>query len=111
MHPDEQAIRDLIALWHRATAAGEVDPAVGVLPDDDDVGDRFPPRELVAVVLVRADQDDRPLIGRDVRPQAVALVEAGRDPQLQDPDEEVDRAGHARAAEDHRMVVGVAPHG
>jgi len=31
MHPDEQAIRDLIALWHRATAAGDVNTVLGLM--------------------------------------------------------------------------------
>ena len=36
----------------------EIDAAVGVLTDRDDVGDRLSPWELVRVVLVRADEDD-----------------------------------------------------
>ena len=44
-----------------------VDVAVGVFRDDHDVGDGLPPRQLVGVVLERADEDDRPLLGRDVR--------------------------------------------
>ena len=39
----------------------EVDAAVGVLADRDDVGDRLAPRQLVRVVLVGPDEDDRPL--------------------------------------------------
>ena len=34
MHPDEQAIRELIALWHRATAAGDVDTVLDLMTDD-----------------------------------------------------------------------------
>ena len=34
MHPDEQAILDLIALWHRATAAGDVDTVLDLMTDD-----------------------------------------------------------------------------
>ena len=34
MHPDEQAIRDLIALWHRATAAGDVDTVLDLMTED-----------------------------------------------------------------------------
>ena len=45
---------------------GEVDVAVGVLGDDDDVGDRLAPRQLVRVVLERADEDHRSLFGGDV---------------------------------------------
>jgi uncharacterized protein (TIGR02246 family) len=31
---DEQAIRDLVALWHRATAAGDVDTVVGLVAEE-----------------------------------------------------------------------------
>ncbi len=41
----------------------EVDMAVRVLGDDDDVGDRLAPRQLVRVVLERPDEDDRALPG------------------------------------------------
>ena len=60
------------------------------------------------MVLVRADQHDRPLGGGDVRAKPVAIVKAGRDPELENADEEVDRAGHARAREDDRVLVGRA---
>lgn len=34
MNADEQAIRDLVGLWHRATAAGEVDTVLGLMAED-----------------------------------------------------------------------------
>lgn len=34
MNADEQAIRDLVALWHRATAAGEIETVLGLMADD-----------------------------------------------------------------------------
>jgi len=34
MNPDEQAIRDLIALWHRSTAAGDVDTVLDLMTED-----------------------------------------------------------------------------
>jgi uncharacterized protein (TIGR02246 family) len=34
MNTDEQAIRELIAKWHRATAAGEVDTILDCMTDD-----------------------------------------------------------------------------
>jgi uncharacterized protein (TIGR02246 family) len=34
MSPDEQSIRDLIALWHRSTAAGDVDTVLGLMTED-----------------------------------------------------------------------------
>jgi len=34
MNADERAVRDLVALWHRATAAGDVDTVLGLMADD-----------------------------------------------------------------------------
>jgi uncharacterized protein (TIGR02246 family) len=34
MNTEEQAIRDLVARWHRATAAGDVDTVLGLMADD-----------------------------------------------------------------------------
>ena len=34
MNADEQAIRDLVALWHSATAAGDVDTVLGLMDED-----------------------------------------------------------------------------
>ena len=69
----------------------EVDVAVGVLADRDHVGDGLAPRQLVGVVLVRPDEHDRPLAAAGSRPQALAVVEVRRDPQVEDVDQLVDR--------------------
>jgi len=34
MSADEQAIRDLVALWHSATAKGDVDTVLGLMAED-----------------------------------------------------------------------------
>jgi uncharacterized protein (TIGR02246 family) len=34
MSPDEQSIRNLVAQWHRATAAGDVDAVLGLMSED-----------------------------------------------------------------------------
>ena len=34
MNTEEQAIRDLVARWHKATAAGDVDTVLGLMADD-----------------------------------------------------------------------------
>ena len=34
MNTEEQAIRDLVARWHSATAAGDVDTVLGLMADD-----------------------------------------------------------------------------
>lgn len=34
MNADEQAIRNVIAQWHRATAAGDVDTVLGLMSED-----------------------------------------------------------------------------
>ena len=82
--------------------------AVGVLGDDDDVGDRLAPRQLVGVVLERADEHHRPLPGGICCGQVVPVVEVGGEPQVHDADQLVDRAGRARAAEDHARLVVAA---
>ena len=69
----------------------QVDVAVGILADDHDVGDRLAPRQLVGVMLVGADEHDRPIIPGDLRGELVPLVQAGRYPQLQDADQLVHR--------------------
>ena len=45
-----------------------VDVAVAVLGDRHDVADRLAPRQLVGVVLERADEHDRPLVGAGCAP-------------------------------------------
>src|SRR5690349_22589703 len=45
--------------------ASEVDVPVAVRGDGYEVRDRLPPRELVGVVLVGADEDHRAPLGRD----------------------------------------------
>src|SRR5919108_5770173 len=67
----------------------QVDSAAGVLANRHDIRDRLPPGQLVRVVLVRADEDDRPLRRR----------------QVEEPHELVDRAGRPRAAEENDVVV------
>jgi uncharacterized protein (TIGR02246 family) len=34
MNADEQAIRNLVAQWHRATAAGDIDTVLGLMSED-----------------------------------------------------------------------------
>ena len=34
MNTDEQAIRDVVTLWHSATAAGDVDTVLGLMAED-----------------------------------------------------------------------------
>ncbi len=90
------------------TQGGEVDVAVGVLGDRDDVGDRFAPRHLVGMVLVGADEHHRSPVGRDLVGEVPHVVECRRDAQPQHADEFVDGVGRAAAAEQHDVVVGGA---
>ncbi len=87
---------------------GEVDVAVPILGDDDDVCDRLAPGQLVRVMLEGADEDHGSLLRRDVGGQRVAVVEGRRDPQAEDADQLVDRAGRAGAAEDDAGLVRAA---
>ena len=34
MSTDEQAIRDRVALWHSATATGDIDTVIGLMAED-----------------------------------------------------------------------------
>ena len=76
---------------------GEVDVALAVLADHHHVRDGLAPGQLVAVVLVRADEHDRPLVRRDPRAQVPAVVEVRRDAQVEHVHEPVDRRGGARS--------------
>ncbi len=86
----------------------QVDVAVAILADDHEVSDRLAPGQLVGVMLVRADEDHRPLGVRDAPGQLVPLVQPGRDAQFQDADELVHRGGDAGSAEDDEIVIGAA---
>ena len=90
---------------------GQVDATVGVLVDGHDIGDRLAPGQLVGVVLVGADEDDRSLVGGDVTRQAVARIEVSRDAQVEDADELVHRGRRARTAEDDGVLVAVGAAG
>jgi hypothetical protein len=68
------------------------------------------PGQLVTVVLVGADEDHRTRFGGNAGAQLVAFVQIAGNAQVQDVDELVDGAGGSRAAEDHHIPLGVAPH-
>jgi hypothetical protein len=74
----------------------EVEPAVGILAYDDQVGDRLPPRQLVRVVLIRPHEHDRPIGVRDRRGGPADPEHLG---QL------VDCAGCSRAAEEDDVAA------
>jgi hypothetical protein len=89
----------------------EVDAAVVIFVDGDDVGDGLPPGQLIAVMLVWPDEYDRALLGGDVGREAVVRVEIGREPEIQDLDEFIDRPRRPGAGEDDAVVLGVAADG
>ena len=74
----------------------EVEAAVAVLPDDDDIRDRLAPRQLVRVVLERADEDDRPLGCAAKRPSSRTRSRRSMRPR------------RARAGEDDHVVLPAA---
>ena len=82
----------------------EVYSAVLVLANYGQVGDRLAPRQLVRVVLVRADEDNRPLFRRDPIAQRVAFVQLGRKAEPEHVDEPIDCSGRSRADEDNGML-------
>ena len=74
--------RPVRVLAQLGVEVGEVDPPVRVLADGDDVGARLPPRQLVRVMLVRADEHDRPL-GTEVEEPRTSLSIAPVEPEPQ----------------------------
>ena len=89
------AQRPVGVLTQRCLECVDIDVPVVVLADDDDVGDGLAPRQLVGVVLERADEHDRAFLGRDLRSEVVAIVEFGRDAKPEDGDHLVDRGSAA----------------
>ena len=102
--PDE--LRTVGVLGQLDLEVGEIDVTVGVLVDGDDIGDGLSPRQFVRMVFVRADEDNRSLIGRDVPAEAESVVEVGRNPKSENADQPVDRSRGSRAAEDDGVFVG-----
>ena len=93
----------------RRSRSRQVDVAVGILGDLDDVGDRFPPREFVGMVLVRSDEHHRALSSggidavnpkRSSRPAGILKAKDG--------DESIDGAGRTRPGEDHGVLFAAA---
>src|SRR5690606_24861339 len=82
-----------------------VDVPVRVLRDHDDLCDRFPPRQLVRVVLERADEDHRAALARDLLAEAVLVIELGGEPDAEDAHHLVDGSGGAGTGEDHNRLV------
>ena len=89
----------------------EVDPPILVLVDDDDVGDGLAPGDLVGVVLVRSDEDDWALGWGDMGAQIISRVEVGREAQVHDLDELVDRASRTGATKEDDVFFEVASSG
>jgi hypothetical protein len=82
----------------------QVDVTVGVRTDDYHVGDRLAPRQLVRVMLVRADEYHRQVSRRDARGELVPVIEPARDTQLEDTDQLAHRRCRARAAKDDQVI-------
>jgi hypothetical protein len=86
----------------------EVDVTVGILGNDDDICNRLPPRQFIAVVFERPDEHNGFLLRRDLIGKSVAVIEAFGDADAENPDHEVDGTGRSTAAEDDRVLVGGA---
>ena len=93
---DEAAAREL---------REEIDAAVQILVNRHHVADGLAPRQFVRVVFVRTDEHHGTLVGGDLPGQAVLLVEVVRDPQIENADQAIDRAGGTRTGEDDRMII------
>jgi hypothetical protein len=89
----------------------QVDMPRRVLADGHDISDGFPPRQLVAVMLVGAHEHDRAFRGRDPLPQVVPLVELCGQPQPEHVHQLVDRTRRAGPREDDRVALRVRTQG
>ena len=87
---------------------GQVHMPVGILADDDDVGNRLAPGQLIGVMLVRPYKDNGSLRLRNSRGELETFVQPGRDAQLQNPDQLVHRCRRPGPAEDDQVVIGAA---
>ena len=86
----------------------KIDAPVRVLVDRHDVRDRLTPRELVGVVLVGADEDDRAPLLRDGVTQIELAVELVGQRDVERVDQLVDGAGRTRTTEEHDVAVAGA---
>ena len=87
---------------------GQVDMPVGVFADDHDVGNRLAPRQLIGVMFVRPHEHDWTLRFRNLRGKTETLIQAGRDPQFQNPDQLIHRCRRPGSAEDDQVIIGAA---
>lgn len=70
----------------------QIDVAVAILADHDDIRERLAPRQLVGLVFFRAEEHDRPLRGGNALAQLVAVLQLRGDAQAQEADPFVERA-------------------
>ena len=86
----------------------EVDVAVAILRDRDEIGDGLAPRQLIAVVLEGPDEDDGTLRRGNRGTESITSIEVGRDAQVEDAYQPIDGTGAPTAGEDHAgRVVAV----
>ena len=83
------------------------DMPVCIFRNRHDVGDGLPPGQVIAVVLERADEDNRALLRRNVLAEVVPAVEVGGQAEVEDGKESVDGTGGAGAGEDDRHLAGI----
>ena len=78
---------------------------LGRFLDRDHIRHAFTPRQFIAVMLIRADEDDRPFCRRDGLAQFVPLVQIRRNTKIQDSDQSIYRSRTAGASKDDDIVV------
>ena len=91
-----------------AFEVGQVDMPVGVFADNDDVGNRLTPGQLVGMMLIGPDEHDGTLRFRDPRGEAETFIQPGRDAQFQNADQLVHRCRRPGPAEDDQVIVCAA---
>ena len=83
----------------------EADPSVRVERDVDGVADCLAPRDVVRVMLHERAEDDGTAFRGDAGGEGEALVELVRQPEAENVDEAVDRAGRAGTYRDQDVVL------
>ncbi len=71
----------------------------------DHIGRALAPRQFIAVMLIRADEDDRPFCRRDGFTQLVPLIQICRNTKIQNSDQSIYRSRTAGAGKDDHIVV------
>ncbi|CAB4799098.1 unannotated protein [freshwater metagenome] len=83
----------------------DINVAVNILRDNDNVGHRFAPRKFIGVMLEGSDENHGALVRRNVVRQVVLAVQVCRNAQIHHRNKSINGSGRARANENDDDVV------